>query len=339
MSMVNLPEGYQMRPARMDDLEAMIDMLNAGSRQLFGLEHFNAGDVKSDWSTPNFDLEGDARVVVAPDGKIVGYEDVFYLNEPFVNAHCWGRVHPEHAGKGIGWALLGWANERACQTVARAPSGARVVMVTSAPTIDLTAQPLFLEAGYGLVRYFLRMVIELDGLPPEPEWPEGITLKGFILGEDDNRVVQALRDSFSDHWGTVEKPFEDELAEFRNMWRTNVKLDPTLCFQAMAGDEVAGISLCEPVADDDPEMGWVRSLGVRRPWRRQGLGLALLQHSFRVFQQRGSCRVGLGVDAESLTGATRLYTKAGMHPDPRWQLSVFEKELRPGKELRKVSAG
>jgi hypothetical protein len=34
-----------------------------------------------------------------------------------------------------------------------------------------------------------------------------------------------------------------------------------------------------------------------------------------------------------LTGATRLYEKAGMHPDPRREWSIFEKELRPGQEL------
>ncbi len=80
-------------------------------------------------------------------------------------------------------------------------------------------------------------------------------------------------------------------------------------------------------------MGWVGSLSVRRPWRRRGLGLALLLHSFHALQERGKARVGLGVDAQNLTGATRLYEKAGMHSDPRRQWSVYEKELRPGIEL------
>ena len=128
--------------------------------------------------------------------------------------------------------------------------------------------------------------------------------------------------------------FEDELENFRTFWRTNEKFDSTLYFLALDGDEVAGVSLCYPSADDDPDMGWVGSLGVRRPWRRTGLGLALLQRSFREFHQRGRHKVGLGVDAQNLTGATRLYTKAGMRPDPLWQTSVFEKELRAGKELR-----
>ena len=41
--------------------------------------------------------------------------------------------------------------------------------------------------------------------------------------------------------------------------------------------------------------------------------------------------MGLGVDAESLTGATRLYERAGMHADRRYV--YYAEELRLGREL------
>lgn len=78
-------------------------------------------------------------------------------------------------------------------------------------------------------------------------------------------------------------------------------------------------------------MGYVHTLGVRRDWRRRGIALALLRHSFGKFYRRGVCKVSLHVDAKSLTGATRLYEKAGMHVDR--QSHHYEKELRPGKDL------
>jgi ribosomal protein S18 acetylase RimI-like enzyme len=86
-------------------------------------------------------------------------------------------------------------------------------------------------------------------------------------------------------------------------------------------------------------MAWVQSLGVRRPWRRQGLALALLHHLFGASYRRGITKVGLGVDTESLTGATRLYEKAGMQIYRQWD--TYEKELRPGEDLvtRQVVAG
>ncbi|MCK4450237.1 MAG: GNAT family N-acetyltransferase [Anaerolineae bacterium] len=99
----------------------------------------------------------------------------------------------------------------------------------------------------------------------------------------------------------------------------------------MDGEEITGMSLCCPKTAEDPGMGWVDSLGVRRPWRRRGLALALLHHSFGEFYRRGKRKVSLEVDAQSLTGATRLYEKAGMHVDR--QYVMYEKELRPGRDL------
>ena len=142
-----------------------------------------------------------------------------------------------------------------------------------------------------------------------------------------------MRESFKDHWGFVEGSFEEEYERWMHRIRNDEHFDPALWFLAMDGDEIAGMSLCWRSAFDDPDMGWVGTLGVRRPWRRRGLGLALLQHSFGEFYRRGKPRAGLGVDAQNLTGAMRLYTKAGMHSDPRHQHSSYEKELRPGVEL------
>ncbi len=73
------------------------------------------------------------------------------------------------------------------------------------------------------------------------------------------------------------------------------------------------------------------TLGVRRQWRKRGIGLALLRHSFGEFYRRGKRMAGLGVDAENLTGALRLYENAGMHV--HLAFDHFEKELRPGKEI------
>jgi mycothiol synthase len=96
----------------------------------------------------------------------------------------------------------------------------------------------------------------------------------------------------------------------------------------MDGAQIAAFALC---ADEQESGGWVHELGVRRPWRRKGLGLALLHHAFGEFYRRTIQNVYLEVDAQSLTGATRLYERAGMHVER--QSTVYEKELRPGKEL------
>jgi ribosomal protein S18 acetylase RimI-like enzyme len=73
-------------------------------------------------------------------------------------------------------------------------------------------------------------------------------------------------------------------------------------------------------------MGWVRNLGVRRGWRGRGLARALLQHAFGAFYARGCTTIGLGVDAQSPTGATRLYQRAGMRVTEEYE--TYEKMLR-----------
>jgi len=72
-------------------------------------------------------------------------------------------------------------------------------------------------------------------------------------------------------------------------------------------------------------------LGVRRPWRRLGLGFALLKHAFRQLHDRGKVGACLGVDAENPTGATRLYESAGMRVAR--SEAVYEKLLRTGRDL------
>jgi mycothiol synthase len=75
------------------------------------------------------------------------------------------------------------------------------------------------------------------------------------------------------------------------------------------------------------DMGFIDELSVRRPWRRLGVGMALLRAIFAAFYRRGVTTVGLGVDAANLTGATRLYERAGMRVYSEWD--VYEKTLRP----------
>jgi ribosomal protein S18 acetylase RimI-like enzyme len=103
----------------------------------------------------------------------------------------------------------------------------------------------------------------------------------------------------------------------------------------MGGDEIAGVSLCRSSLPEDPLLGRVDELAVRRPWRRQGIALALLHHTFAEFKRRGMERVGLGVDTSSLTGAYRLFEKAGM--DRFQTFNTYEKILRPGRDLGKRS--
>jgi ribosomal protein S18 acetylase RimI-like enzyme len=325
-----LPYGYTSRGASINDLDDAVALFNACSRFFYGKDEFNAIDYRLEWEAPGLDLSDAVRLVFAPDGLLVGCMEFWDLTEPHVRFNTWGRVHPEHTDRGIGTYLIRWAEERAQQALLRAPEGARVTLMNWVNDVDLRTPPLFEVCGWNLIRKSYRMEIELIEPPAEPVWPDGIRLRTFVPDQDERITVEADRDSFRDHWGYVERPFEDELKMFKHFMSKH-DFDPTLWLLAMDGDRVAGICLNQPSAQDDPDMGWVGSLGVRREYRRRGLGLAFLQYSFADFYRRGRHQVGLGVDASSLTGALRLYEHAGMHVAR--VNSTFEKELRAGKDL------
>jgi ribosomal protein S18 acetylase RimI-like enzyme len=137
--------------------------------------------------------------------------------------------------------------------------------------------------------------------------------------EQDEAVFEAHEEAFSDHWGHTRGTYEEWLHRFSER-------DLSLWFIAWDGDQVAGYSLCRFRMG----IGWVGTLGVRRPWRKRGLGEALLLHSFAEFHRRGMQTIGLGVDAANPTGATRLYQKAGMKVAAEYV--IYEKELRPGRD-------
>ena len=328
---LSLPQHFTSRPATLDDVEAVVDLLNTCSTEQIGKPRSEAHEIRNDWQSPTFNLETDTLVVIAPDGKIVGHAAV-WDSAPHVRIYMMaGDVHPEYKGQGIGTALCQWAEERGRQAVLKAPAGTRVALLQDKISTDTTAQELLCKQGYQLARHNFRMVIEMNGPPPDPVVPDGITIRTFVRDQDLCALILADRDAFRDHWGYVEHPFEEEYQEWAHWIDNDPDHDPSLWFLAVDGEEIAGMSLCHPKTVEDPQMGWVESLGVRRPWRRRGLALALLHHSFGEFYRRGKRKVGLEVDTQSLTGALRLYEKAGMHADR--QYVMYEKELRPGEDL------
>jgi mycothiol synthase len=325
-----LPEGYTLRGATPDDLPGAVAMFNACSRKLIGTDEVTLETYRREWEIPLLNLPEDVKVVVAPDGSIAACQELWNLFDPHTRLNTWGRVHPDHQGRGIATALLRWAEDHARQAIPRAPAVARVVMLNWISSRDTAAHEVMLRSGFHLIRHGYRMRIDLSEAPPAPAWPEGITLRPFDPDRDLEAVAWADREAFRDHWGFTERPFEQDVQMFRH-WLGEPRFDALLWFVAVHDEEVAGFSLCDLRAEDDAAMGWVGSLGVLRPYRRQGLGLALLRHSFGELYRRGQRAVGLGVDAYNLTGALRLYEKAGMRVQR--QNNTYEKELRPGVEL------
>lgn len=325
-----LSQRFTLRPVVMDDLHAAIALFNACSVAQIGKAAIEETEFGTDWKMPYFDLKTDTRVVLDADGKIVGYVAV-WDRVPHVRISAQVRVHPEYTGQRIGAYLSRWAEARALQAVPKAPAGARVVLEQNVYSTDAAARESLSQQGYRLVRHYFGMAVEMDRLPPEPVVPLGITIRHFHRDREARAFVHAILDAFADHWGYVEQPFEEEYATWSTAMDEDPAFDETLWFVAIAGGEMVGFAQGYDICAEGPDVGAVELLGVRRQWRRQGIALALLQHSFRELYRRGKTTVTVGVDAQSLTGALHLYEKAGMHV--QYQVDRHEKELRPGEDI------
>jgi mycothiol synthase len=331
-----LPEGYSARGATLDDLPEAVEMFNAVSQQTLGANEFNVETYRHEWTAPNLNLPEYVKVVQASGGRIVGCVEVWDLFEPHTRVNAWIKVHPEHQARGIETALLRFAEDKARQSaIPRAPVEARVSLFNGVNDREAATNTAYVQAGYYLVRNIYHMQIELNAEPPVPVRPDGIRVRSFVPGQDEVTFALAEREAFRDHWGFIKRPLEDDVTMIQHRMEGS-DFEPVLWLMAMAPDEQGSehcVGFCRnrTQAPGDAEMGWVGSLGVLRTYRRQGLATALLQQSFGEFYRRGKRRVGLGVDAQNLTGALRLYERVGMQVVRKD--NTYEKELRPGVEL------
>src|SRR6266508_1980173 len=279
-------------------------------------------DLKIRWQAASFNLEQDTFVVEALDGRIVGF-DQFENRYMHAILETEGYVHPEFKGRGIGTSLLRTVEKRAYEEMHLAESDVRISLRSPINHRDQAAHELHRKEGYTPLRYYWRMEINLTAPPAPANFPEGIELHPFVKDEHARTVLDAQNESFRDHWGNHDETYEQWAP--RKFGRK--EFDPTLWMIAWDGDQIAGFSQNRYRGG----IGWIGTLGVRRPWRKRGLGEALLLHSFAEFYKRGTTTIGLGVDAQNPTGATRLYHKVGMRAVS--EFVFYEKELRAGREI------
>lgn len=318
--MTALPGGWSLRRPTLDDVPDILKMVHASDIAAVGAPDYPAEEVREMLTAPNTDMAEDSWVAVDADGVIVGWA---YPHNPtggdrdFLEVYAWPR-----RGEPALRPLLDLSLARAAVRGARFGHDPYTVRAGAIPT-EKPWIGVLTDAGFTFVKMHARMTLSLRDVaatPPEP--PAGVTVRPVDHTDEAEMrrfhacVEEAFRDT--DHHATDYPTFRAEIAG-----ESTVSWDEWLV--AEVDGAWAGVLRSSDV-DAEDNGGWVKALAVLRPYRRRGVGAALLRHAFAIYAAKGRAEAGLGVDMANPTSAARLYRAVGMHP--LYEANIYQRTVR-----------
>ena len=297
---------YSVRPAAMSDLNAVFDLVAKQRKIDFGNAMISMDDLQKRWE--NCDLETDTMAAFT-EGELAGYAELRDGDSPFIYLATRNNVD-------LGFQLLKYLEQKAA-----VKAGGKIQLATQISEKNQPLLQLFASNGYSSNLSFLIMEANLTELPAEPQWADGIRVRSFYRGHDEQVTYQTDEEAAKDKGYHNPLSYQDWV---KRMGMDRDTFDAGIWFLACAGGDVAGVAL--NAHDREPGTVWVDHLSVRREWRNKGIGKALLLHSFSEFYRRGLRTVKLSVDSKSLTNAPRLYASVGMKVVQQYH--IYKKDLQ-----------
>jgi mycothiol synthase len=270
-------------------------------------EPYSPQKIAYELTMPGTNLERDVAICENPQGQVIGYvcvnvDDVRDVRQGRVTY----RIPTEtEAERSAARDVLLWTARRMydeLETTDRPLTIVEMVKETDQARCE------FLElVGFRAIRYYFTMRLE-DAkalseltLPPAHSYLHGPGREGA------EEYVAMFNETWVDHYGFVPLTVERYMHDLDEDPEYDPSLDIVLVKDAR---RYVGFSFCR-VYPSDPATGEVMVIGIRRGHRNNGLGRVLLTHSVRALVERGAKSVELAVDAESPTGAGRLYESVG----------------------------
>jgi mycothiol synthase len=228
--------------------------------------------------------------VVAEDGRLVGYgqsdgEGAELAGEPEALEPLLGKVIA--AAKG---PLLVWSH------------GSRSAL-----------GPVLQAAAFAPERALHQLSRELADVPPDAPLAEGITIRAFVPGTDEDAWLEVNAAAFAAHAEQGRWVRDDLLAREAEPW-----FDAAGFLLAERAGRLVGFHWTKVHPSGDGE---VYVLGVHPDAQGLGLGPALLTRGLHHLAERGCPRVLLYVDESNAT-AMRLYERTGfarVDVDTQWR--------------------
>jgi mycothiol synthase len=250
------------------------------------------------------------NLLLVSDGVLAGYA---HLDPTDQVAGPSGElvIHPAHRGQGLGLALL-----RALMDDA----DGRPLRLWAHGDLPAAAR-LAAGAGFDRSRALWQMRRSLQARIDQPKIAEGITVRTFEVGRDDDAWLDLNARAFARHPEQGAWTREDLELREREPW-----FDPAGFFLAERDGKLVGFHWTKmhgrtgAGSDHGHEpIGEVYVVGVDPDERGSGLGRALTLGGLRYLRSQGMLEVMLYVD-ESNTAAIRLYESLGF---THWDTDVM----------------
>lgn len=311
------------RSARPTDLPAIATILDAVWNDLGQPIVHTVDELQEEFSTESTSLD-DVLVWDDSTGEPVGVGyTVLLTGESLSRCYLFGGVHPAARHHGIGGTLIDQLIDRSKRRLHGCSSGRRVIR-THRPSASISAARLLATRGFTVERYFTDMHRDTDD-PPTAALPTGYRLDTW--DPDRSEEIRELKNlAFNDHWGSTPSSIDT--------WRSTVgstatRLDLSRTVLAPDGALVGLLLTRRHPADDetlDAKYAWMDLIATHPEHRGRGIAAAMIVDALDSYRRDGIERAALEVDADSPTGAHRLYTNLGFEAWREVETDGFEIE-------------
>jgi ribosomal protein S18 acetylase RimI-like enzyme len=305
MTGLTLPAGYRAARPTPADAAAIDGLLTEVETAALGRADHTLADVEDELVEPDFDADRDGWLVYAPDGRLVGW------------AWAWRKGDSDNVDVAVYTSATetdALADELWRAVLARGVEQAReaghpqAVLDAQAYRGDARQAARLAREGFAPATVFHRLLIDHAGPRPAPATPPGVTVRDGAADERVRRDGHAVREeSFAEHFGVVATGYD----QWVEALTASSAHDWAQLRVVYVGDEPAAMLLGADTFVPDDNCGYVRSLGVRKPYRGRGLARYLLRLAFADDAARGRAGTYLHVDTAG-EPAMGLYLSEGM---------------------------
>lgn len=253
---------------------------------------------------PNFHPESNVLIAQINSEELIGYILIRWWIDHTKTLYLThdGYVLHEWRSKGVTIALLRWAEQQLISFANRNfISFDKVFYFAFIPQYDADRVLFLINEDYIPAWGYVEMELKVANISFHVPVLSGIEIKP-ALPQHYEIIWKAEQEAFED----VSAVLSTSIEEYK-IRLANPNFDKDLILIAWDKDKIAGVVVCDIT---HRSYGVIESISIRKPWRKKGIGMNLLQHALKTLQELHCKKIILICEAQ-LRGIRKFYERAG----------------------------